>query len=225
MNGQMPRIGPAHSAGAWGAENGDDPYADADRVQWQDADGKIIIVAEARPEPTAAAQQQAQRQQSPTVGETQEYVRQQARASGLPEALALGLVQKESNFDTNARGGRGEAGLFQIMPTFNGHVLRDAHGNQLRVNLQEARTNWQYNVQVGIAILNSNYRWAQSHVSNDVIAATYAHYNGGNRGWRYYQSPRSPVHQHVYGSMQHRAHHAPQYIPGYMDYYHQWGGH
>ncbi len=39
-----------------------------------------------------------------------------ARAAGVPVALALAVVQVESNFNPRARGGAGEVGLMQIKP-------------------------------------------------------------------------------------------------------------
>jgi hypothetical protein len=169
--------------------------------------------------------QQAQQQQSQaTTAQKQDYIRSQTKAFGLPDGMGLATAQKESSFDQDLVGGKGEVGLFQIMPTFAGKTIHDDKGKGFKVDFQKAATDWQYNVKVGLSILKDNYTWAQSHVAKDVVAATFAHYNGGRRSWKYYTNPRSPVNHHVFGYTQHRRHHAPRYIPGYMDYYHEWGG-
>jgi len=66
-----------------------------------------------------------------------EYIRQQARAAGLPEQLALGVVDAESSFDANAIGQEFELspggpktrayGLFQMTPETAAQYKGDVH--------------------------------------------------------------------------------------------------
>ncbi len=142
---------------------------------------------------------QNQQAQTPTEAQIEEYVKEQAKAYGVPTAIALATVKKESSFDVNAPGKAGEVGLMQITPVYFGKERKDAQGNKFTVDEKRLGSDWQYNVRVGMSILKQAYRFALRNAPDDVARATYARYNAwGN--WKLYQTnPRSDVYKHVVG--------------------------
>jgi hypothetical protein len=52
------------------------------------------------------------------ASDVQNQIIQEANAQGVPSSIALGVAQRESGFNPNARGAAGELGTFQLMPQF-----------------------------------------------------------------------------------------------------------
>jgi soluble lytic murein transglycosylase-like protein len=164
----------------------------------------------------------AQGSQTPSRDDIVAYIRQQADAYGIPQPLALGLINKESHFDQSVTGGAGEAGLCQILPVHDGESHKDAGGNTFTMDIDRARTDWRYNVRAGLSLLKQAYDFAQSEKPDDAAAVAYARYNGQNN-WKYYTVRNSPVHYHVYGQTIVKNGRSI-YVDGYLDFYHRWGG-
>jgi soluble lytic murein transglycosylase-like protein len=198
----------------------DQNFRKRDDGKWEAPDGRVYTGQELQD--TYASNLAQAKQGTPTQADIIAYIRQQADSYGLPQALALGLVNKESSFNPKQKGGLEEAGLFQILPTRDREAHKDANGNNFKLDIGKARADWQYNVKAGLALLKEDYGFAQKNSPDDPIAATYARYNAHNN-WKGYRSLNSNVHDHVYGKWIVRNGH-PIYVEGYMDFYNKWSG-
>ena len=150
----------------------------------------------------------SQTQTNPSQGRIEQYVGQQANAYGVPTKIGIAVVQQESSFNPNAinknRNKSGtvvstDYGLMMINDkTFFGKQLSDANGRSFTVNGDKVRSDWEYNVGVGMAILKGAYIFAGRHAPDDLPAATYARYNAG-RAWELYRTPGTQVYKDVQG--------------------------
>ena len=57
----------------------------------------------------------------------QDQITQAANAAGVPPWLALAIAQRESGFDNNAVGSKGEIGIFQLLPSTAAQLGVDPH--------------------------------------------------------------------------------------------------
>jgi soluble lytic murein transglycosylase-like protein len=57
----------------------------------------------------------------------QDQITQAAQAAGVPPQLALNIAQRESGFDNNAVGSKGEIGIFQLLPSTAAQLGVDPH--------------------------------------------------------------------------------------------------
>ena len=142
---------------------------------------------------------------TPTSVDIQSNIRTQADDYGIPQPIALATAAQESSFDVSMRGGSGEVGLFQIMPSHKGEKLTDASGKSFKLDFAKAADpkQWQYNVKAGLALLKKDYDFALAHAPNDVARATYAHYNAPGHWRQLYTVPHGVVAQHVADWMVH----------------------
>lgn len=103
----------------------------------------------------------------------------------MPVGIALATVQRESSFNPNAankhKNGTTDYGLMGLNSTNLKHGVKliGANGKPFAVNGNRARTDWKYNVVVGMSILKGSYTFARAHAGGDVAAATYARYDAG----------------------------------------------
>jgi RHS repeat-associated protein len=159
----------------------------------------------AEPPATADAQSTTQPQSAastPTKTEIQNYVTEQAKAYGVPTEIALATVQKESSFNVNAQGEKGEVGLMQINPSNFGKTTTDPNGKGFKIDGNQAKSDWKYNVRVGMSLLRDAYKFALSHAPGDVARATYARYNAWSN-WHLYKTPGNDVYKNVQGFYEH----------------------
>jgi RHS repeat-associated protein len=161
--------------------------------------------------PLPVPQQATTPSQNPTDAQAQqqqikEYVTDEAKAYGVPANIAIATVQRESSFNPNAmhrnKNGTTDYGLMGLNSTNlkPGVKLTGANGKAFAVNGSRARTDWKYNVVVGMSILKGSYTFASGHAPNDVAAATYARYNAGG-AWGLYTKPGTQVYQNVQAFM------------------------
>lgn len=108
-----------------------------------------------------------------TRADIQEVIKQEAKDIGVPLAAAYALFDRESGFNPSARGGSGEYGLGQLMPT-----TAQALGVKNPWNvLENVRASLKY------------YKGALNAAGNDPLVA-YAGYNGGYGSIKYYKAGR-----------------------------------
>jgi RHS repeat-associated protein len=144
----------------------------------------------------------------PTVEQIETDIRSEAKAYAVPAEIALATAKKESTLDPNKHDGR-DWGLMGINESQFGGKLTDGAGNKFTVDGDRVRSDWQYNVHVGMAILRNAYVFAQANRPDDVARATYARYNAPGHWKQYYEFP-----SHIVG----------QHVSGFYTYYLQYGG-
>ena len=126
----------------------------------------------------------------------QEIVRQEAKAQGVPLAAAYALFDRESSFNPSARGGSGEYGLGQLMPTT---AVQLGVKNPWNV-LENIRASLKY------------YKGALTAAGGDPLTA-YAGYNGGYGSIKYYKegSASQQLRNNVAGFSKHYNKYKEQY--------------
>ena len=100
-------------------------------------------------------------------------IKQEAKLAGVPVAAALALFERESNFNPKARGGSGEYGIGQLMPS----------------TAQALGVNNPWNVLENVRAALKYYKGALNAAGGDPLVA-YAGYNGGYGSIKYYKSGR-----------------------------------
>ena len=123
-------------------------------------------------------------------------IKQEAKLAGVPVAAALALFERESNFNPKARGGSGEYGIGQLMPS----------------TAQALGVNNPWNVLENVRAALKYYKGALNAAGGDPLAA-YAGYNGGYGSIKYYKSGRgsSQLRNNVAGFGKHYAKFKEQY--------------
>lgn len=176
-------------------EGGKSSYEQAFESAEDESDEARQLQEESRQEEQAKNQPPA----TPARSDIESNIRKQADAYGIPQAIALATAAQESNFTVTLRGGSGEVGLFQIMPSHNSEKLTDASGHSFKVDFAKAGNakEWQYNVKVGLALLKKDYTFAVANAPKDVARATYAHYNAPGHWDEYQKYPKATVANHV----------------------------
>ena len=109
-----------------------------------------------------------------TKADIQEVIKEEAKAQGIPLAEAYALFDRESGFNPSTRGGSGEYGLGQLMPS-----TASALGVKNPWSVVE-------NVRASLKY----YKGARNAAGGDPLVA-YAGYNGGYGSIQYYKEGRS----------------------------------
>jgi soluble lytic murein transglycosylase-like protein len=123
----------------------------------------------------------------------------QAKAYGVPLRLAAAVAKHESNFKVDLVNEKtGDYGVMQVNDrSWFGNQVADKQGFVFTVDGDRVKTDWKYNVRVGMAILRDAYQKARLAAPNDVVRATHALYNASPQRWREYTIPGRQVHKHV----------------------------
>lgn len=100
-----------------------------------------------------------------------EIVDLEAADAGIPASLVMAVIDKESNFDRLARGGKGEIGLMQILPGALADYNREKKTHYIMVDLYSASLN----IKVGTWYLG----WLWHHFNLPTDTAVLQAYNGG----------------------------------------------
>lgn len=129
------------------------------------------------------------------------YATNEATAYGIPGRLGLSVLEHENpKLDINASykntNGTTDYGLMMVNSGNFGRRIAGPDGKSVTVNGSKVKSDWRYNIFVGMSILNVSYRFARKNAPNDVPAATYARYNSWS-AWRLYKTPGSEVYTHV----------------------------
>ena len=158
---------------------------------------------------TSSAEQQDEAQQQPltspdrVLDPVRAEIVNQAKAYGVPVRLAAAVAKHESGFNVDLVNEKtGDYGVMQVNKSWRGTRLRDKDSFAFRVDMDKVKTDWKYNVRVGMAVLRDAYQKAQMTVPNDVVRATYAMYNASPQRWREYTLPGRAVYEHVQQFMQ-----------------------
>jgi hypothetical protein len=84
----------------------------------------------------------------------------------------------------------------QVNKSNFGGTLTDGHGITFKVDGNRVKSDWKYNVHVGMAILRNAYVTSRFFAPHDVVRATYAIYNAPGH-WQEYTFQHGTVHDHV----------------------------
>lgn len=131
-----------------------------------------------------------------TKADIQEIIKQEAKSQGVPLAAAYALFDRESGFNPSVRGGSGEYGLGQLMPS-----TAQALGVKNPWNvLENVRASLKY------------YKGALNAANGDPVVA-YAGYNGGYGSIKYYQAGKGSkqLRNNVTGFWRHYSKYKGQY--------------
>lgn len=130
--------------------------------------------------------------------EMKAFVKKIAKALGLPEDLALAVVQTESSFEhwktdgsLNTNKYTGDYGLMQIN--------KQSHPDAFNSGTMDIINDWQHNAIYGLTFLKMCYATAlkAGFKGDDLLKATYSKYNSGN--CYSFQNPNHPAYGNVLG--------------------------